>query len=90
MPIRVLMRKMPPNVTMSIEIKKGQLPVSPPIVPASSVRSILLQATSAKERPGAKPAAHTISEIARIKAADTKASQPIMAPGPRERVLSNK
>ncbi len=37
-PIRVLITKMPPKVTASIEKRNDQLPVSPPMVPASRVR----------------------------------------------------
>ena len=92
-PISVLTTKMPPRVTASIESRNGQLPVSPPMVPASSVRMSDIQATSTKPtgRPsagGAHRAAHTGNAMTTMSAAEATASQPMSAGVPRERVLS--
>jgi len=43
MPIRVLMTKIPPRVTASMPSRYPGDPVSPPIVPASSVRIMAIQ-----------------------------------------------
>jgi len=79
---------MPPKVTASIRSRKGQLPVSPPIVPASRVRIRLIQTISTNLSPGAAPAAQTMREMTRMTAPEASASQAIIAAGPRASVLS--
>ena len=89
-PISVLITKMPPSVTASIEKRNGQLPRSPPMVPGSSVRMSDAQAIS--RNPGRAPASlagasassQTRNEIAATSSPETTASHAMSAIGPRE------
>jgi hypothetical protein len=95
MPIKVLTMKMPPKVTASIIKRKGQLPESPPMVPASKVRIRLIQASwmnpgfAPSSPAGASPAICTTRAMTAIITAETKPSQAIRAAGPLDIVLSN-
>ena len=91
-PIKVLMMKMPPRVTASMAKRKFQ-PVSPPIVPGSSVRMRLAHIASPSDM-GASPAgpmraSHTTKATTSTTTAESSASQPMMAAVPPVKVLSN-
>ena len=62
MPISVATMKMPPRVTRSMANTNATLPVSPPIVPGSSVRSRLRQNSSAKSRPSVSALSRSVPD----------------------------
>jgi hypothetical protein len=92
-PMRAEMTKTPPRVTPSMTTRKPQ-PVSPPIVPESSVRIRLSHAASTK--PGGSPPSwasrpsETIAAATRTMARETTPSPPMRAMVPRAMRLSKR
>jgi hypothetical protein len=95
-PMRVLTTKTPPRVMTNIEMRKGQLPESPPIVPASSVRMSPIQAIWTKpsfapsSADGAMFVRSTTADTAAIRIRERTKSQRMSAMAPFDIVLSKK
>ncbi len=87
----MLMTKMPPKVTSSMLMRNAQ-PVSPPMVPESSVRIKLCQIASVKlscsPPSGDIPTTVTNPAITTTTSAESRPSRPIRAIVPRDMVLS--
>ena len=95
-PMRMDTMKMPAIVTTSMG-KRSPQPSSPERLPASSVRIRLCQAPSVKSRwlfgsdgSTPMPSANSTMAVMITTAAETSASHPISAMGPRESVFSKR
>lgn len=90
MPIRVLITKMPPNVTASIPSRNVASPSSPPIVPGSSVRSSDIHSSCGTDLSPAAPVTTRTATLPTTISTEITASPAISAIVPSSMNESNR